>query len=81
MGERCKCHVSLAIAYSVHGPSQELVHLEAGLKLVALKEGRLSRAGLATTVGLLSVVEAAHSRIAISLLAVPQLPLSGQVTA
>lgn len=50
MGERCKCHVSLAIAYSVHGPLQELGNLEAGLKLVALKEGRLSRAGLATTV-------------------------------
>lgn len=52
MGEQCKCHVSLAVAYSVHGPSQELgTHLEAGLKLVALKERRLSRVELATTVG------------------------------
>jgi hypothetical protein len=52
MGEQCKCHVSLAVAYSVHGPSQELgTHLEVGLKLVALKERRLSRVELATNVG------------------------------
>jgi len=81
MGERCKCHVSLAIAYFVHGPSQELGTPRGRSEAGRVEGGQAFSCWIGDYRGLLSVVDAAHSRIAISLLAVPQQPLSWQVTA
>lgn len=60
---------------------KNLVHLEAGLKLGRVEGGQAFACWIGDYRGLLSVVDAAHSRIAISLLAVPQQPLAWQVTA
>jgi hypothetical protein len=81
MGERCKCHVSLAIAYSVHEPSQEL-----GTPRGRSEAGHVEGAqAFACWIGdyrrLLLVADTAHPCIAISFLAVRQQTLSEQVTA
>lgn len=66
MGERCKCHVSLAIAYSVHGPSQELGTPRGRSEAGRIEGGQAFACWIGDYRRLLSVVEAAHSRIAIS---------------
>jgi hypothetical protein len=81
MDERCQGHVSLAIAYSVHGPSQELGTPQGRSEAGRVEGTQAFACWIGDYRGLLSVADAAHSCIAISLLAVPQQTLSEQVTA
>ena len=60
---------------------KNLVHLEAGSEAGRVEGAQAFACWIGDYRGLLLVVDAAHSRIAISLLGVPQQTLSGQVTA
>jgi hypothetical protein len=72
--------VSLAIAYSVHGPSRELRTPRGRSEAGRVEGAQAFACWIGDYRGLLSVVDAAHSRVTINLLAVPQQTLSGQVT-
>ena len=67
--ERCKCHASLAMYMGLH---KGFVHFEVGLKLGHIEATQAFACWIGDYGGLLSTVDAARSRIAISLLAVPQ---------